>query len=260
LVRRIYYLFIADFRWIGAVAIALAFTRTSIYASRAWRITWLFIAAHILMVSVLGGAELERYLLPVLPLVYIAMGAAWSSMRPMWRNAAVALTAAGLLAGALINPLFPFPFENNLAMVDFIELHREAAQYLGRSFPNRVIHSAWPLTQALRNPAFGYVDAKLTAAETSDLRYSTLRGIDPKTVDVLVLYSRTWEPEWGVLHFPIVERFLHRFYEYEPQMDSAQVRDHFGLVPIQRWTRHGQWIEIYAKPGAVPIVPLSPAA
>jgi hypothetical protein len=245
--RRIYYLFLADFRWVGTAAIVLAWKKTRIYSNRAWRITWFFIGAHVLMVSVLGGAELERYLLSVLPLVYIAMGAAWSALRPLWRNISIAAAAAGLLAGLFLNPPFPFPFENNLALVDFVELHRSAAQFLEKTYPTRRIYTAWPLTQALRDPAFGYVSAKLSATETSDLRYSTLAALDPKNVDVLVLYSRTWEPEWGVLRFEIVERFLHRFYEYEPQMNTTQVRERFGLIPVQRWTRRGQWIEIYSR-------------
>jgi hypothetical protein len=245
--RRIYYLFLADFRWVGTIAIALAWKKSRIYDNRAWRITWLFIAAHVLMVSVLGGAELERYLLPVLPLVYIAMGAGWSLLAPMWRNVSIAAASAGLLAGLILNPPFPFPFENNLAMVDSVELHRTAAQFLEKAYSNRRIYTAWPLTQALRDPAFGYVNAKLSPTETSDLRYSTLRALDPKDVDVLVLYSRTWEPEWGVLRFAIVQRFLHRFYEYEPQMNTAQVREYFGLTPVQRWTRRGQWVEVYSR-------------
>ena len=245
--RRIYYLFIADFRWIGTISIVAAWIRTKIYFTRPWRITWFFIGAHILMVSLFGGAELERYVLPTVPLVYIAMGAAWSTLRPAWRNVSIGVSAAGLIAGLLLNPPFPFPFENNLAMVDFIELHRTAARYLEVAYPNRLIYTAWPLTQALRDPAFGYVDSKLSPVETSDLRYSTLLALDPKRVDVLVLYSRTWEPDWGVLRFPIVEAFLRRFYEYEPQMTSAQVRERFGLISLKRWTRRGQWIEIYAR-------------
>src|SRR6202162_164395 len=176
--RRIYYLFLADFRWVGTVAIALAWKNTRIYSNRAWGITWLFIGAHVLLVSVLGGAELERYLLPVVPLVYIAMGAGWSVLRPMWRNTSITVVAAGLLAGLIFNPPFPFPFENNLAMVDFVELQRTAAQFLDKTYPTRRIYTAWPLTQALRNPAFGYVNAKLSPAETGDLRYSTLRAVD----------------------------------------------------------------------------------
>lgn len=247
LVRRIYYLCIADFRWLGSIAIFLAWRKSTIYHNRAWKTVWLFIAGHVFMVSVLGGAELERYLLPVIPLVYIAMGAAWTTFRPLWRNVSIAAVAAGLVIGLFFNPPFPFPFENNLAMVDFVQLHRSAAQFLERAYPDKTIYTAWPLTAALRNPAFGYVDRKLTASETSDLRVSTLRAINPAGVDVLVLYSRTWEPSWGVLQAPFVERFLGHFYEYERQMNSAEVEEHFGLVPAERWTQRGQWVEVYAK-------------
>jgi 4-amino-4-deoxy-L-arabinose transferase-like glycosyltransferase len=247
LVRRAYYLFFADFRWAGSLAILFAWRRTTVYSGRAWRVVWAFVAAHVLMVSLLGGAELERYLLPVIPLLYIAMGAAWTTLSPMWRSASMATVAAGLFVGLFVNPPFPFPFENNLAMVDFVRLHRDAAQFLEQTHPQETIHTAWPLTAALRNPAFGYVDQKMSAAETSDLRYSTLTALDPEAVHVLVLYSRTWEPSWGVLRWPIVTRFLARFYEYERQMDSSEVRRHFGLVQIRRWDRRGQWIEIYAR-------------
>lgn len=247
LIRRMYYLFADDFRWVGTLAIIFAWKRTGIYRSRAWRITWLFFAAHVVMVSVLGGAELERYVLPVLPLLYIAMGAALSTLRPVWRNASTAALAAGLLLGLFVNPPYPFPFENNLAMVDFVDLHRDAAQYLEASHPDQTIYTAWPLTAALRNPAFGYVDRKLAAFETSDFRYSTLERINSKGVDVLVLYSRTWDPRWSVLRWPIVERLLRHFYEYEPQMNADQVREHFGLVQERRWTQRGQWVEIYDR-------------
>jgi len=67
LIRRIYYLFADDFRWVGSIAIFLAWKRSSIFRSPQWRIAGIFFAAHVVMVSVLGGAELERYLLPVLP-------------------------------------------------------------------------------------------------------------------------------------------------------------------------------------------------
>jgi 4-amino-4-deoxy-L-arabinose transferase-like glycosyltransferase len=247
LIRRIYYLFIDNFRWAGSLAIFLAWKRTRIFVSREWRITGFFFGAHVVLVSILGGAELERYLLPALPLLYIAMGAAWSALRPMWRNAGLVAVAAGLVMGLFFNPPYPFPLENNLAMVDFVELHRDAAHYLEASYPNKTVYTAWPLTGALRDPAFGYVTKKLATAETSDLRYSTLDRLDPKGVDVLVLYSRTWEPRWSVLRWPMVEGLLRRFYEYEPQMDAEQVREHFGLVQMKRWTKRGQWIEVYGR-------------
>jgi len=248
LLRRIYYLFFDDFRWVGTIAILFAWKRQCLYNTPAWKIVWIFIAAHVLLVSLLGGAGLERYLLPVLPLVYIAMAAAFVAIDPPWRVIGVSIMAMGLLAGLFLNPPFPMPFENNLAMADFVELHRDAAQFLEKSYPATTIYTAWPLTQALRDPVFGYVDTKLSSAETSDLRFSTLNALEPKGVDVLVLYSRTWEPAWGVLQWAPVRDFLQRFYEYERQMRPSEVRRHFGLVPVHRWTRRGQWIEVYARP------------
>jgi 4-amino-4-deoxy-L-arabinose transferase-like glycosyltransferase len=248
LLRHIYYLFIAGFRWVGTIAILRAWKKTRIYSGPAWTIVWCFLAAHLLLVSFLGGAELERYLLPALPLVYIAMGAAWMSVTPLWRNLGIAATSAGLVAGLFVNPPYPFPFENNLALVDFVQLHQAAAEFLEDNYAGQAIYSAWPFTQALRNPAFGYVGRGLQMVETSDLHFSTLNALPPQNVHVLVLYSRSWTPPWGVLDSALVRQFLARFYQYERQMNSAEVRRHFGLVPVRRWDQRGQWIEVYARP------------
>ena len=248
LLRRFYYLFIDDFRWVGTLAIIFAWKRVRPGFTRAWQIVATFAGAHILLVSLLGGATLERYVLPVLPLVYIAMASAFQTVRSRWRDIGIAVLAAGLLAGSFINPPFPFPYENNLAMVDFIDLDRSAAQYLEKSYPHQTVYTAWPLTQALRDPRFGYVDQAMSSAETSDLHFSTLSALKPQSVNVLVLYSRTWEPSWGVLQWRPVRNFLSRFYQYEPEMTPAQVRYHFGLVPVRRRTRGGQWIEIFSRP------------
>jgi 4-amino-4-deoxy-L-arabinose transferase-like glycosyltransferase len=247
LLRRFYYLFFDDFRWVGSIAIVFAWKRTRLYRTRGWKIGGTFIGAHILLVSMLGGAALERYLLPVLPLIYIAMGAALMLARPRWRYTGFAALALGLLSGLFLNPPFPFPYENNLAFVDFVNLHQDAARFLESSYPNQTAYTAWPLTQALRNPAFGYVSNPIPAAETSDLHFSTLNALDPKSVNVLVLYSRTWEPDWGILRWPFVREFLGRYYEYEREMTPAEVRQHFGLVPVRRWARRGQWIEVFAR-------------
>ena len=247
LVRRFYFVFVDQFRFVGTIAMVITWRYRRIFSDRSWTIIWLFIGAHLLLVSLLGGAELERYVLPVMPLVYIAMAAAWSSLVPRWRNLSVGLVCAGLVLGAFVNPPFPFPYENNLAMVDFVELQKGAAHVLEQRFAEDRIYTAWPMTQALRDPAFGYVKRAIAAKETSDLRLSTMLRIDPKTVDVLVLYSRTWEPRYSVLRIPLVQRFLERFYEYEPQMSSQQVREHFGLRPVAQLTQRGQWIEIFGR-------------
>jgi 4-amino-4-deoxy-L-arabinose transferase-like glycosyltransferase len=245
-IRRIYFLGFADFRWIGAIALAIGW-RHGVFRGLGWRVTGVFAAAHIVLVSLLGGAELERYLLPVLPILYIAIAASLTALPRFWRNAGAVLLALGLFLGLFVNPPYPFPYENNLAVADFVELHHRAATYLEQFYAEQSIYTAWPLTAALRRPEFGYVHHGLKTVETSDLHESTLSRLDPAKVDVLVLYSRTWEPTWGVLRIEVVRDFLQRFYDYEPQMDAQQAREQLGLRQMIRYTRHGQWIAIYAK-------------
>lgn len=247
LARRFYYLFLADFRWIGAAAIWLAWRRTRIFRSRDWAIAGLVFLGQVLLVTVLGGAALERYLLPALPVLYIAVAASWTAFSPGWRAASAVVMIAGLIVGWFLNPPFPFPYENNLAMADFVRLQKDAASYLERNDPSETIYTAWPLTAALRTPEFGYVRHDMRTSETSDLRASTLSRLDRRQARVLVVYSRTWDPPWGVLRIPVVERFLERFYDYEPELSASQAREWLGLERAARWDRRGQWIEVYER-------------
>lgn len=246
LLRHAYYIFAADCRWIGTIAIWVGW-KCGAFARPGWKFTGVFAAAHVLLVSLLGGAELERYLLPVLPIFYIAVAAAWTVYPVAWRNASAAVLALGLLAGMFVNPPYPFPYENNLAFADFVELHRSAAGYLEQTYPNERIYTAWPLTAALRRPEFGYVRSPLKTFETSDLHYSTLSRLDPARIRVLAVYSRTWEPAWGVLRIRWIRNFLRRYYEYEPEMTAREAHETLGLQQVARWTRRGQWIAIYSK-------------
>lgn len=245
LARRAYYLFFVDLRWVGTIAILFA---RRCFATRAWRVTMLYAAGHIVLVSVLGGAELERYLLSVVPLFYIASAAAIFSLTPAKRYAAAAVMAAGLIAGIFLRSAFPLPYENNLAMVDFGRLQATAAHFVEARYPRSHIYTAWPLVPALRNPDFEYVTKPLDARETSDFRYSFMAKLKPDDVDVLVVYPRTWEPVFWILELPVIGPYLTTFYEWEPPMTSAQISAILKLVRVARWDRRGQWIEVWAKP------------
>jgi len=160
-VRRLYFIFIADFRWLGLIALWVGGRKAGgIFSSKAWKICGLFAAAHIAAMCVFGGAALERYLLPALPVVYAAMAAAWSYMRRPWRAITQVACAAGLVLGWFWNSPYPMPFENNLAMVDFIELQQAAAEFLEDHAAGWTVASAWPYTAALRSPEYGFVSNK----------------------------------------------------------------------------------------------------
>ena len=246
IVRRFFYIFIDNFHWIGTLAIFFAWRRTMIFRTRAWAITATAAMLQTVFVSVLGGAALERYLMPVLPIFYIAAAAALMTVTPRMRRVGALVMLAGLVAGIVFNSPLAYPFENNSAVVSFVRLQEKAAHLVEREYSDRTIVSAWPLPDALRRPEFGYV--------SKPLKVRGLANFDPETVlplagqvDVLVLYSRTWEPSWGALASEWVRDFLAKYYFYKPQITSQQIQRQLGLTPVARWEERGQWIEVYAR-------------
>ncbi|HTT64097.1 MAG TPA: hypothetical protein VMG35_19735 [Bryobacteraceae bacterium] len=242
--RRLYYLFFQDFHWIGAIAIVLAWRR-GIFATRAWRIAWFLVAIHVLFLSAVGGAMLERYLLPVLPVVYAAMVAAMSIYKTPLKVLCQLALMAGLIAGNFWNPPYPFPLENNLAFADFVELQQTAAGFISRNYTGERIATVWPLTSAMRRPEFGYVRNPIPVNSLRDFSAQSVDSPDwQRDARVLVFFSRMWEPKWSWTHIELVRKIWRHFYGYEPDLTVSEMRSR-PLMPVARWERRGQWIEVY---------------
>lgn len=246
-VRRVYYVFFAEFRWIGTIAIVWAWRKGRLYATRDWAIVGLFCGAHMLLVSLFGGATLERYLLPVLPMFYIAAAAGWTLYAARWRRLSELALAAGLIISLFWNAPYPAPLENNLAMVDFVHVQETAARFLDDRMPGTTVASAWPFTQALSDPRFGYVRQRFRTVETPDFHVSNVAAIDPSRIDVLVVYSRTWKPRDPIMGSPAVMEFLRRYYDYEPQITTDEIRARLGFVPAHAWRQQAQWAVAYVR-------------
>jgi hypothetical protein len=211
----------------------------------------LLVAAHVVLFSLFGGATLDRYLLPALPLVYISVVAASSLCPQPWRTAGVFLLLAGLLAGLFWNfPPSPFVYslEDDLAMVDFVRVQQDAAVFLDDRLPQRRVASVWPFTQALSDPVYGYVRQPLPTIEISDFHLADVEAIDPRKVEVLVVYARPWDRPWTVLPWPALMAIQRRYYDYQPEISAEEIHERLGFVRAARWQRHSQWIEIYVAP------------
>ena len=246
LMRRLYYLFIGTGHWIGSIALVAALRERLVFRTRAWRIAGLLVAGHVVLVSVLGGAVLERYLMPVLPILYIGFAAALWRFSNRWRIAGAVGLGAALIAGNFVNPPYPFPLENNLAFVDFVKLHSEAAGYLEAQPPNGKIATMFPLASALRRPDYGYVRHRLKVREINDFSAANVAPLAREDVAALVLYSTAWDPI-GLMENPKWTAFIKRYYGYEPPVGAEKIRVLLGAHLVARWTRHGQWIEIYER-------------
>jgi hypothetical protein len=241
--RRVYFLFVADGRWIGAIAL---FVGWRVLRGRAWSIAAWVALAQVAVVTLLGGAVLDRYLLPILPILYAAMAVAASVYPPSWRWTTHAVMVGALFVGWFWDPPYLFPYENNLAMVNFVELQKQAADFLGAYARNKQVGTTWPLSEELTRPEMGYVEQPFSVAEAPGLELTQLANLDRNKVDVLVVYSRSWPLENSPFA-DTIRQILRRHFDYHPPATSEEIRAGLGYTPIVRFTRSSQWLEVYTR-------------
>jgi 4-amino-4-deoxy-L-arabinose transferase-like glycosyltransferase len=148
------------------------------------------VLAHVVALSVVGGAVLARYMLPVLPLVILVWVSTLWRRVPSW-PLAVALVCAAFAYRAEVNPAYSFPWEENLAYRDFVLLHRDAARFLEDKYPEARVLTSWPATDELRNPYYGYTSRALNVVPVENFLPAELeRAATRKSeYDVTLLYS-----------------------------------------------------------------------
>ena len=254
LLRRLYEVFIGGFNWLivlGALA-GLSWGKKSCGGTEAaGHLYWLaggLIAVYVLMLSIVGGAVLPRYLLPAFPLVFVGcLACIWQLPRSVARGFC-GVAAACFVAAWFINPSYPFAFENNLAYADFIRLHQDAARYLESRPPGERVLTAWPATDEVTRPLLGYVAAPLRAVPVEGFAQRDFDKIAPESFDVLYLYSRKWEPPNNWLQrFPALLRAQRKHFGYEPQIPDEILVQRYGLALERQFERRGQWVRIYRK-------------
>jgi hypothetical protein len=249
-VRRIYYLFIGTGHFIGTLALLWAWRRMPLLRERPWRIAGSFVLAQTIVVSALGGAVLERYLLPALPVVYIAFAASLRALSPRTRQFALGGLLACLAAANLVNPLYPFPFENNLAFASFVGLEQDVATavgYRGAALPGGGrVATVFPVADALRNPDFGFVPAPARIVEVSDFSRPQVQKLRDQVPDLVVVYQRQWDP-LHLLARPIVRDFLIRHYGYTPELTAEEVASALSMRVGRRWERRGLTMQLLER-------------
>jgi len=148
------------------------------------------ILAHVFALSVVGGAVLARYMLPVLPLVILVWVSTLWRRVPAW-PLAVALVCAAFAYRCEVNPSYNFPWEENLAYRDFVLLHRDAARFLSENYAGARVLTSWPATDELRNPYYGYTPLALAVFPVESLRREDLEPAAARRseYDAALLYS-----------------------------------------------------------------------
>jgi Dolichyl-phosphate-mannose-protein mannosyltransferase len=210
-----------------------------------WRILFLLLADAVLF-SVLGGALLTRYLLPMYPLVLLVAVSTFSRRVPYWQ-ALAALSAVAFVAGLFINPPYRFAPEDNLEYARVIRLHVAGIYQLNRRYPGSTVLSAWPVTDELTKPELGYTKTPYRVYPLEDFTEPQINRAadDPSGYSTALVFSTKYDPPTIRLSLGPKSEALDRQYfglHHDLPPQAIALRLH-GTLEWQR-EDHEQWIAL----------------
>ena len=210
-----------------------------------WRIFFI-VLANALLFSILGGALLTRYLLPMYPLVLLVAVSTFAHRVPYWPTLAV-LSAAAFIAGLFINPPYRFAPEDNLEYARVIRLHMAGIAQLNKRFPGSTVLSAWPVSDELSKPELGYVKAAYQVYRLEDFTEEQIEKAagDPAGYSSALVFSTKYDPSSTLLTLGTRSQALDEKYfglHHDLPPEAIALRLHGSLV----WKRddHNQWIAL----------------
>lgn len=208
----------------------------------------ILLLANALAFSVLGGALLTRYLLPMYPLVLILCITIWQRRTHLWTGL-VALTALAFVAALLVNPPYSFAPEDNLTYRDFITLHQRAITILARDFPQATVLTAWPATAELTYPDLGYLRAPVRTVALDNFSADQLRkAVDtPGAYDTALLFSTKYVPPSNMLTRQ-TEGTDTRFFDFHRDLSPLEAATLLHGQIIWQARLHGEWVAILRFP------------
>jgi 4-amino-4-deoxy-L-arabinose transferase-like glycosyltransferase len=206
--------------------------------------------AYILMLSVLGGAVLARYMLPVIPLVIIVAVSTVRRRVPWWKWLVV-VAAVAFAAALVTNPPYRSAPEDNLNYADFVRLHKRAADVIQQRYAHAHVLTAWPASDELTHPYLGYVKQPVTVVRIDNftLEQITLAAQAKEQYDIALLFSTKLEPAHPLLDaVPWWRRIHERFFDYHRDLPPDIAAHILGGQVMFEAHRNGQWIAIVEFP------------
>jgi 4-amino-4-deoxy-L-arabinose transferase-like glycosyltransferase len=203
--------------------------------------------------SILGGALLTRYLLPMYPLILLFCVATWHRhLRQWW--AIAALSAAAFLAGIWINPPYAFAPEDNLTYRDFIVLHQRAVRFIDQHYPQATVLTAWPATSELSRPELGYTNHPLKTVAIQNFAMEEIQkaAADPGTYDVAFIFSTKWDPPPNRINLARRNRSADtRYFDFHRNLSPSEVAALLHGDVVWQAHRKEEWAAVIHFPRIV---------
>lgn len=211
------------------------------------------LVANTVAFSVLGGALLTRYLLPLFPLLLLLCVSTWRSHLRHW-GAPALLTAAAFLVGIWINPPYSFAPEDNLTYRDMIVLHMEAIAYLNAHYPNATVLSAWPASAELEHPQLGYTRRAFRTDVLQNFSMAQMEKAaeDPGAFDTALLFSTKWEPPPGKINLAKRNTSADtRYFDFHHDLSPEEAAALLHGTVVWQDRRKGEWAAVLHFPRIV---------
>jgi 4-amino-4-deoxy-L-arabinose transferase-like glycosyltransferase len=209
--------------------------------------------AYILALSVVGGAVLARYLLPIYPLVIIVLVSTIWRRLPMW-HAFIAVVCFAFALALVFDPPYHFAPEDNLDYAEFVRLHQQAAEYLQAHPPSGRVLTAWPASDELTKPYLGYVRQPIQIVSIEDFSATQIMAArdQAELYDMALLFSTKYEPSGGFLiRLPFWETLQKRYFDYHTDVPPALAAEMLGGRIVWQQRVGGQWAAILQMDRAV---------
>jgi hypothetical protein len=204
------------------------------------------IVANLLLFSVLGGALLTRYLLPLYPLMLLLCVNTWRRRVRYWPVLAL-LTAVAFVAGLRVNPPYRFAPEDNLAYADVIRLHQQAIGRIVRQYPHATVLTAWPGTDELSKPELGYVRTPIPVVKIENFSLPEIQKAAQSPVPYSVAFAFSTKYDPPNLPFslgPKSEAFDTRFFDFHHDLTPPKIAHLLDGQLIWEGDRNGQWAAV----------------
>jgi len=211
------------------------------------------LAANWIAFSVLGGALLTRYLLPMYPLVLFLCVAIWQRHLQRWWLLAT-LSGAAFLAGIWINPPYAFAPEDNLTYRDMIVLHQQAISQIAHRYPQATVLTAWPASAELSRPELGYVHQPIKVVSLKNFAIDQIQQAaqDPGAYDTALLFSTKWEPPANRLDLGRGNRNSDaKYFDFHHDLSPSEAAALLHGEVVWQGRRKGEWAAVLRFPRAV---------
>jgi hypothetical protein len=204
------------------------------------------ITAYVVAMAVVGGAVLDRYMLPVVPLVIIVCVSTLRRRVRMWRGL-VAFAALAFLAALFVNPPYGFSLEDNLAYRDYILLHQHAEDFVEARYPMARVLTAWPASDELTRPYLGYVTRPMRVFRIEDFSVEQVSAVSElrSNFEVALVFSTKYQPAhpwFGT--WRRWQQWKTQFFGYHRDLPPAAAAQVLGGRLVYNDIRHGQWVGV----------------